>query len=134
MATTGEPQTTLDTPTHLPVQWQSNSFLNVNAGTIGRTVSTKSEANTSSRFSFWIGKAQQAPTAPDIGLEIGNIIAAQSSTRTSAMFLSKKPSAPFPAAPPGTGESRTTSACTAPPDPENRLSNSARAASAFSFP
>jgi hypothetical protein len=86
MATIGEPQTTLDTPTHLPGQWQSDSFLNANAGTIGRTVSTKSEANTSSRFSFWIGKTQQAPTAPDIGLEIGNIIAAQSDDKLDVTF------------------------------------------------
>jgi hypothetical protein len=52
-------------------------FLNVKAGTIGRSVSTKLEANTSSRFQFWMGK-RLAEATTDTFLEIGNIVAARS--------------------------------------------------------
>lgn len=55
----------------LPVR----AFLNDKAGAIGRTVSTKFEANTSSKFLFWLGKPINGTTAP---LEIGNIVAALS--------------------------------------------------------
>lgn len=49
-------------------------FLNVSYGSIGRTASTKSEANTSSKFQFWVSEQ-----AVGLGrIEIGNIIAAQS--------------------------------------------------------
>ncbi len=51
-----------------------SQFLNVAYGSIGRTASTKNEANTSSKFQFWVSKQ-----AAERGrIEIGNIIAAQS--------------------------------------------------------
>src|SRR5690242_8389396 len=60
-------------------------FLNLNAGTIGRTVSTKFEANTSSKFLFWLGKTLQGPEA-DTSLEIGNIVAARSDDKDEVTF------------------------------------------------
>jgi len=60
-------------------------FLNLKAGTIGRTVSTKSEANTSSKFLFWLGKSQEAQGA-DTSLEIGNIVAARSDDKDEVTF------------------------------------------------
>ena len=62
-----------------------DAFLNLPAGTIGRTVSTKSEANTSSRFLFWVGKrAEDVET--DTSLEIGNIVAARSDDKEDVTF------------------------------------------------
>jgi|SRR5579862_6543963 len=55
----------------------AKSFLNLKAATIGRSVSTKLEANTSSKFQFWLGKRQEGD-ATDTTLEIGNIVAARS--------------------------------------------------------
>lgn len=55
----------------------AESFLNLKAGTIGRSASTKLEANTSSKFQFWLGKRpEEAET--ETTLEIGNIVAARS--------------------------------------------------------
>ena len=51
------------------------AFLNEGAGAIGRTASTKSEPNTSSKFLFWLAKQDSASGPP---LEIGNIVAARS--------------------------------------------------------
>jgi uncharacterized protein len=53
-------------------------FLNRAYGVIGRTVSTKLEPNTSSRFVFWLGDRDRVPEAleSEEGLEIGNIVAA----------------------------------------------------------
>lgn len=50
-------------------------FLNVTAGAIGRTASTKFEPNTSSKFLFWLAK-EEPGGGP--ALEIGNIVAARS--------------------------------------------------------
>src|SRR5260370_13253294 len=60
-------------------------FLNLSAGKIGGTVSTKSEANTSSKFLFWLGKPQEGPGA-DTSLEIGNIVAARSDDEDDVTF------------------------------------------------
>src|SRR5260370_5692168 len=60
-------------------------FLNLSAGKIGGTVSTKSEANTSSKFLFWLGKPQEGPGA-DTSLEIGNIVAARSDDKDEVTF------------------------------------------------
>jgi hypothetical protein len=62
-----------------------DTFLNLIAGTIGRTVSTKFEANTSSRFLFWLGKRPEQ-AATDTSLEIGNIVAARSDDREDVAF------------------------------------------------
>jgi uncharacterized protein len=64
-------------------QMTLDSFLNVAVGSIGRTVSTKFEANTSSKFSFWVAKRKEisGPT-----LEIGNIIAARSDNQEDVTF------------------------------------------------
>jgi hypothetical protein len=59
------------------------AFLNVTAGAIGRTVSTKFEPNTSSKFLFWLAK-QQEKSGPS--LEIGNIIAARSDDEADVTF------------------------------------------------
>jgi hypothetical protein len=60
-----------------------NTFLNLTAGAIGRTVSTKSEANTSSKFLFWLAK-QAEQSGPS--LEIGNIVAARSDDHADVTF------------------------------------------------
>ena len=62
-----------------------DTFLNLSAGAIGRTVSTKFEANTSSRFLFWLGKRPDQASA-DTSLEIGNIVAARSDDREEVAF------------------------------------------------
>jgi hypothetical protein len=62
-----------------------DTFLNLSAGTIGRTVSTKFEPNTSSKFLFWLGKPQEGPAA-DTSLEIGNIVAARSDDKDEVTF------------------------------------------------
>ncbi len=62
-----------------------DTFLNLSARTIGRTVSTKSEANTSSKFLFWLGKKPDG-TGSDTSLEIGNIVAARSDDREDVAF------------------------------------------------
>lgn len=49
-----------------------HKFLNTEYGVIGRTVSTKSEPNTSSIFQFWVADREEAKGK----IEIGNIIAA----------------------------------------------------------
>jgi uncharacterized protein len=54
-----------------------DTFLNLTAAAIGRTVSTKLEANTSSKFLFWLGKRPEG-FGTDTSLEIGNIVAARS--------------------------------------------------------
>jgi uncharacterized protein len=57
-------------------------FLNLDYGVIGRTASTKSEANTSSEFQFWVADREEA-----IGrIEIGNIVAAYSDDRDDITF------------------------------------------------
>ena len=59
-----------------------NRFLNLDYGVIGRTASTKSEANTSSEFQFWVADRDEA-----IGrIEIGNIVGAYSDTRDDITF------------------------------------------------
>lgn len=68
-----------DEPNRLPL----DSFLNVATGTIGRTVSTKFEPNTSSRFLFWVGKRAEMTA---ISLEIGNIVAARSDDLADVTF------------------------------------------------
>ena len=62
---------TVAAPDALPI----GKFLNVAAGAIGRTASTKFEPNTSSKFLFWLAK-QDSNSGPP--LEIGNIVAARS--------------------------------------------------------
>jgi hypothetical protein len=47
------------------------TFINGEYGVIGRTVSTKSEPNTSSQFQFWVANKEAK-----ISLEIGNIVSA----------------------------------------------------------
>lgn len=57
-------------------------FLNLDYGVIGRTASTKSEANTSSEFQFWVADRDEA-----IGrIEIGNIVGAYSDDRDDITF------------------------------------------------
>jgi hypothetical protein len=59
-----------------------NRFLNLDYGVIGRTASTKSEANTSSEFQFWVADRDEA-----IGrIEIGNIVGAYSDDRDDITF------------------------------------------------
>ncbi len=60
-------------------------FLNLKRGAIGRTVSTKLEANTSSRFLFWLGKRSEG-AGSDTSLEIGNIVAARSDNKEDVTF------------------------------------------------
>lgn len=57
----------------MPIEIRADrrAFLNTDYGVVGRSVSTKFEPNTSSRFLFWMGRSEG-----DIGLEIGNIVAA----------------------------------------------------------
>src|SRR5262245_59065970 len=61
-----------------------HSFLNLSVGTIGRTVSTKFEPNTSSKFLFWLGK--RADSSATISLEIGNIVAARADDAEDVTF------------------------------------------------
>jgi hypothetical protein len=65
-------------------------FLNLGYGIVGRTVSTKSEPNTSSRFVFWVAdrtKSGSGKGDPDgSGLEIGNIVAAKDDTGADVTF------------------------------------------------
>ena len=57
-------------------------FLNLDYGDIGRTASTKSEANTSSEFQFWVADRDEA-----IGrIEIGNIVGAYSDGKDDITF------------------------------------------------
>lgn len=63
----------------------NDDFLNLKAGAIGRTASTKFEANTSSKFLFWIAKPKD-PDSDDITLEIGNIVAARSDDDADVTF------------------------------------------------
>ncbi len=58
-----------------------DAFLNLDYGVIGRTVSTKSEPNTSREFQFWIAKRD-----PSSSLEIGNIVAAYSDSQLDVTF------------------------------------------------
>jgi uncharacterized protein len=58
------------------------SFLNVQYGIIGRTVSTKSEPNTSREFQFWVANRDEAQSK----LEIGNILAAYSDDKDDVTF------------------------------------------------
>jgi hypothetical protein len=60
-------------------------FLNLKPGAIGRTVSTKLEANTSSKFLFWLGKRPEE-RGSDSSLEIGNIVAARSDDKEDVTF------------------------------------------------
>ena len=54
------------------VSVQIQDFINLKFGVIGRTVSTKQEPNTSSKFHFWVADRKEA-----IGrIEIGHIVAA----------------------------------------------------------
>ena len=69
--------------THLyapPAQYLS--LLNHERGVIGRTVSTKFEANTSSKFYFWVKNDEEIRGL----LEIGNIIAAVADDNTELTF------------------------------------------------
>jgi hypothetical protein len=66
-----------------PAHLQIGAFLNVSTGAIGRTVSTKFEPNTSSKFLFWLAK-QQEKVGPS--LEIGNIVAAKSDDEADVTF------------------------------------------------
>ncbi|MFC1543342.1 ATP-binding protein [Candidatus Neomarinimicrobiota bacterium] len=59
-----------------------NSFLNTEYGIIGRTASTRSEPNTSSKFHFWIANREEAR----LKLEIGNIIAVISDDNDEVTF------------------------------------------------
>jgi uncharacterized protein len=61
------------------------AFLNPSAGTIGRTVSTKFEPNTSSKFLFWLGKRPDEKQTYK-SLEIGNIVAARSDDKDDVTF------------------------------------------------
>jgi hypothetical protein len=68
-----------------PQTLPNDSFLNLKAGAIGRTASTKFEANTSSKFLFWIAKSKEGGT-DEITLEIGNIVAARSDDDVDVTF------------------------------------------------
>lgn len=58
------------------------AFIHESYGVVGRTVSTKSEPNTSSEFHFWVADREQA-----IGkIEIGNIVAAYSDEEDDITF------------------------------------------------
>ncbi len=57
-------------------------FLNTSYGVIGRTVSTKSEPNTSSEYHFWVADSDKAQGK----IEIGNIVAAYSDERNDITF------------------------------------------------
>lgn len=57
------------------------AFINSEYGVIGRTVSTKSEPNTSSEFQFWVADRDDR-----VRLEIGNIVAAFSDTKDDIAF------------------------------------------------
>jgi uncharacterized protein len=59
-----------------------NNFLNMDYGVIGRTVSTKSEPNTSSKFQFWVADREEARGR----IEIGNIIGAYSDDQDDITF------------------------------------------------
>jgi hypothetical protein len=59
-----------------------SQFLNVGYDVIGRTVSTKSEPNTSSRFHFWVADRDEAQGR----IEIGNIVAAYSDDQDDVTF------------------------------------------------
>lgn len=61
------------------------SFLNLGAGAIGRTVSTKFEPNTSSKFLFWLAK-KPVEDKSEVSLEIGNIVAARSDDGVDVTF------------------------------------------------
>jgi hypothetical protein len=63
-------------------------FLNAGHGIIGRTVSTKFEPNTSSRFLFWLGDQEKVGDGrgESGGLEIGNIVAARSNDEADVTF------------------------------------------------
>lgn len=69
-----------------PVSVDPTTFLNAAFGAIGRTVSTKFEPNTSSRFLFWLGKLRDASQNQAIDLEIGNIVAARSDDDSDTTF------------------------------------------------
>lgn len=59
-------------------------FLHEEYGVVGRTVSTKSEPNTSSRFQFWVADRDEA-----IGrIQIGNIVAAYTDGQDDITFAS----------------------------------------------
>src|SRR6266702_114007 len=63
-------------------------FLTIEHGIIGRTVSTKFEPNTSSRFLFWLGDQEKIGDGrgESGGLEIGNIVAARANDETYVTF------------------------------------------------
>src|SRR2546427_2759301 len=63
-------------------------FLNIEHGVIGRTVSTKFEPNTSSRFLFWLGDQEKVGggRGESGGLEIGNIVAARATDDDDVTF------------------------------------------------
>jgi len=81
-----------------PVQRDSigntDQFLHLGYGVIGRTVSTKNEPNTSSTFRFWTADRSKTRPAqggdggppPEGSLEIGNIVAARSDDGTDVTF------------------------------------------------
>lgn len=76
----------LETQTPVKEQTQPDNlldrFLNLAYGVIGRTASTKSEANTSSEFQFWVADRDEA-----IGrIEIGNIVGAYSDSKDDIAF------------------------------------------------
>ena len=89
----GNDLSSLSTTPAAPEPSASDQFLNLRHGVVGRTVSTKSEPNTSSTFLFWIADRDRvaAPEdeGPDLyegGLEIGNIVAARSDDSTDVTF------------------------------------------------
>jgi uncharacterized protein len=59
-----------------------HQFLNEDYGIVGRTVSTKFEPNTSSRFYFWVAARDEAMRR----IEIGNIVAAVADDRLDITF------------------------------------------------
>lgn len=75
MATEVRQPSLYETKQVAPATLPLDKFLNTSAGAIGRTVSTKVEPNTSSKFLFWLAK-QEEKSGPS--LEIGNIVAARS--------------------------------------------------------
>src|SRR6185312_12199552 len=75
-------QTSTDaSPTNV-IDRQHSVFLNDDRGAIGRTVSTKHEPNTSSKFHFWVSKNNEVRGL----IEIGNIIAALSDDGNETTF------------------------------------------------
>src|SRR5713226_5037000 len=86
--TTAVPELPLEAVTERAAPPDVTRFLNTQHGVIGRTVSTKFEPNTSSRFLFWLGDQEKIGDGrgESGGLEIGNIVAAKANDEADVTF------------------------------------------------